>query len=88
MADALSTSYKKARATNISAILAVLFVGNTIGIGYWIERRRPRVLPEEVVKAKLPSILGGFFVHPRHAQVEVIEPDLLTEDKGRTERKA
>jgi hypothetical protein len=72
----------------ISVMLALLFVGIAAGIAHRLARRRARVPQQEVVMAKLPSILGGFFVHPRHAQVEVIEPDLLTEDKGRTERKA
>lgn len=62
----------------MSVILALLFVGIAIGIGLWLERRRARIPQEEMAKIKLPPSLAGFFVHPGHAWVEVVEPNLVT----------
>ena len=61
----------------MSVILAPLFVGIAIGIGYWLQRKRARVPQEEALKAKPPPFLAGVFVHPGHAWLEVIEPNLV-----------
>ena len=62
----------------MSVILALLFVGVAIGIGVWLERKRVRAPQKEAVEAKLPSFLGELFVHPGHAWVQVVEPNLVT----------
>ena len=61
----------------MSVILILLFVGIAIGIGAWLQSRRAKVPQEEVFKAKVPSFLEGIFVHPGHAWVEVLEPNLV-----------
>jgi len=61
----------------MSVILALLFAGIAIGTGVWLQRRRAGVPKEEALKAKLPAFLKGVFVHPGHAWVEVIEPNLV-----------
>ena len=61
----------------MSVILVLLFVGIAIGIGAWVQSRRAKVPQEEVAKAKVPSFLEGIFVHPGHAWVEVLEPNLV-----------
>jgi glycine cleavage system H lipoate-binding protein len=61
----------------MSVILVLLFVGIAIGIGAWIQSRRARIPQEEAAKAKVPSFLEGIFVHPGHAWVEVLEPNLV-----------
>jgi glycine cleavage system H protein len=64
--------------SEVSIILAILFLGIALGIGFWLERRRAKAPRKEVKRAKLPSVVGSFFVHPGHAWVEVLEPDLVT----------
>lgn len=61
----------------MSVILILLFVGIAIGIGAWLQSRRAKVPQEEVFKAKVPSFLEGIFVHPGHAWVKVLEPNLV-----------
>ena len=61
----------------MSVILVLLFVGIAIGIGAWVQSRRARVPQGEAAKAKVPSFLEGIFVHPGHAWVEVLEPNLV-----------
>ncbi|NIM99210.1 MAG: hypothetical protein GTO24_14355 [candidate division Zixibacteria bacterium] len=61
----------------MSIILWVVFIVAAIGIGTWLQRRRGRVPQEKVAKAKVPALLEGVFVHPGHAWVEVLEPDLV-----------
>jgi glycine cleavage system H lipoate-binding protein len=61
----------------MSVILVLLFVGIAIGIGAWAKSKRARVPQQELVKAKVPSFLEGIFVHPGHAWVEVLEPNLV-----------
>ena len=61
----------------MSVILALLFVGAAIGIGIWLERRRATVPEKEALKAKVPPLWGGIFVHPGHGWVEVVEPTLV-----------
>ncbi|MGB7060717.1 MAG: hypothetical protein WBF13_00005 [Candidatus Zixiibacteriota bacterium] len=61
----------------MSVILILLFIGIAIGIGAWLQSRRAKVPQEEVFKAKVPSFLEGIFVHPGHAWVEVLEPNLV-----------
>lgn len=61
----------------MSAILILLFVGIAIGVGYWLQRRRAKVPQEELVKTKSPPFLAGLFVHPGHAWLEVVEPNLV-----------
>lgn len=62
----------------MSVILALLFVGIAVGAGLWLEKRRARVPQAEGIAAKLPSALEGFFAHPGHAWLEVVEPDLVS----------
>jgi len=40
--------------SEVSVILALLFLGIAVVIGYWLERRRAGVPGKEVVEAKLP----------------------------------
>jgi len=61
----------------MSVILALVFAGIAIGIGVWLQRRRAGVPRKVTLKAKLPAFLKGVFVHPGHAWVEVIEPNLV-----------
>ena len=62
----------------MSVILALLFLGIAIGVGAWLQRRRAAVPQEERLKAKLPPLLSGIFLHPGHAWVQVVQPDLVT----------
>jgi glycine cleavage system H lipoate-binding protein len=61
----------------MSVILILLFVGIAIGIGAWLRSRHARIPEKEVSRAKVPSFLEGIFVHPGHAWVEVLEPNLV-----------
>lgn len=61
----------------MSIILWVFFIAIAIGIGAWLQGRRAKVPRREVVKAKVPQFLEGIFVHPGHAWVEVLEPNLV-----------
>lgn len=61
----------------MSVILILLFVGIAIGIGAWLQSRRAKVPQEGGFKAKVPSFLEGIFVHPGHAWVKVLEPNLV-----------
>ena len=60
----------------MSVIIILLFVAIAIGISIWRERKAS-VLESERVKAKLSTVFKGFFVHPGHAWVEVIQPNLV-----------
>lgn len=62
----------------MSVLLALLFLGIAVAIGYWLEKRRAGVPREEVLEAKFPYGEGAFFVHPGHAWVKVVEPNLVT----------
>ncbi len=62
----------------MSVILALLFVGIAIGIGTWLERKHAAVPQKEAHKAKLIPFMEGIFVHPGHAWVEAIKPNLVT----------
>lgn len=57
-------------------IIGLLFVAIVIGISIWRERRAVTV-PEGAVKAKPSLLWKGIFVHPGHAWVEVVEPNLV-----------
>jgi glycine cleavage system H lipoate-binding protein len=61
----------------MSIVLLALFLVMAIGIGAWLQRRRGKIPQEKAARAKLSSILEGIFVHPGHAWVEVIEPNLV-----------
>jgi glycine cleavage system H lipoate-binding protein len=61
----------------MSVILLLLFIAIAVGVGAWVQRKRAKVPQEEVFKAKIPSLWEGIFVHPGHAWVEVIEPNLV-----------
>ncbi|KPJ63912.1 hypothetical protein AMJ44_13720 [candidate division WOR-1 bacterium DG_54_3] len=61
----------------MSIILALLFVGVAIGIGYWLERKHSAVRRQEALKPKPSPFWEGIFVHPGHAWVEVVEPSLV-----------
>jgi glycine cleavage system H protein len=62
----------------MSVILALLFVGIAIGIGTWLERKHAKIPQKETLKAKLTPIMQGIFVHPGHAWVEAVKPNLVT----------
>lgn len=61
----------------MSVLLALLFLGIAMGMGYWFQRRRAMVPQQNIRKAKLPSLVGTLFVHPGHTWVEMLEPDLV-----------
>jgi glycine cleavage system H lipoate-binding protein len=61
----------------MSVILALLFLGIAIGVGAWLQSRRAKVPQVQVAKAKAPPSLAGLFVHPGHAWLEVMEPNLV-----------
>ncbi len=61
----------------MSVMLGLLFIAIAIGVGAWVRRKRSRVA-QEVALAKPPPSMAGFFVHPGHAWVEVVESDLVT----------
>lgn len=61
----------------MSVILALLFLGIAIAVGAWLQSRRAKVPQAQVAKAKPPPFLAGLFVHPGHAWLEVMEPNLV-----------
>jgi glycine cleavage system H protein len=62
----------------MSVILALLFLGIAIGVGAWLQRRRAAVPREGRLKAKPPPLLSDIFLHPGHAWVQLVQPDLVT----------
>jgi glycine cleavage system H protein len=76
--DTGSIPKEKVEVSQVSVLLVLLFLGIALGIGYWLERRRAGVPREEVFEAKLPYDEEAFFVHPGHAWVRVVEPNLVT----------
>jgi glycine cleavage system H lipoate-binding protein len=61
----------------MSVIIGLLFVAVVIGISLWRQRKAIPV-PGEAFKAKpVPSFWKGIFVHPGHAWVEVLDPNLV-----------
>ena len=61
----------------MSVIIGLLFVAIVIGISLWRQRKAVPVPEEEVLKAKPVPFWKGIFVHPGHAWVEVLEPNLV-----------
>lgn len=61
----------------MSIVLWVLFIAIAIGVGAWVQRRRARLPQQGAAKVRVPSFLEGVFVHPGHAWVEVVEPNLV-----------
>ena len=61
----------------MTVILALLFAGIAVGVGFWLEKKRARFPQKEALKTQLPPFLAGVFVHPGHAWVEVVEPNLV-----------
>jgi glycine cleavage system H protein len=62
----------------MTVILALLFAAIAIGIGVWLERKKARLPQKEAAEIKLPSYLDELFVHPGHAWVQIVEPNLVT----------
>jgi glycine cleavage system H lipoate-binding protein len=61
----------------MSVIIGLLFVAMVIGISLWRQRKAVPVPGEEALKAKPVPFWKGIFVHPGHAWVEVLEPNLV-----------
>jgi len=61
----------------MSVIIGLLFVAMVIGISLWRQRKAVPVPEEEALKAKPVPFWKGIFVHPGHAWVEVLEPNLV-----------
>jgi glycine cleavage system H lipoate-binding protein len=57
--------------------VAIILIFVAIAIGVSIYRERKAVPATESIKAKLSSVLQGFFLHPGHTWVKVTEPSLV-----------
>jgi glycine cleavage system H protein len=61
----------------MSVLIGLFFLVIAIGISFWLERRRVPVPDETTAKRKASPIWEDIFVHPGHAWVEVMEPNLV-----------
>lgn len=61
----------------MSMIFLALFLALAIGVGAWLQKRHAQAPHGEVVKAKRAPLWEGLFVHPGHAWLEVLEPNLV-----------
>ncbi|KPK77749.1 MAG: hypothetical protein AMJ89_01865 [candidate division Zixibacteria bacterium SM23_73] len=62
----------------MSVVLLLLFLAIAIGIGIWRQRKAVAVREKEAMGVVEPApSWKGIFVHPGHAWVEVMEPNLV-----------
>ena len=61
----------------MSVIIGLFFLAIAIGVSIWVERKRVPVSDEAALKRKPAPMWEDIFVHPGHAWVEVMQPNLV-----------
>ena len=61
----------------MSVIIGLIFLGIAIGVGTWLDRKRVPVSEEAPVMGRTVPNWESIFVHPGHAWVEIMAPNLV-----------